>query len=634
MKKEAALQKLNAITFTRSTKSDDVEVPSTGKRKYKKRNVAHLSDRSEKQHAIVSSDDRARVLDSQEIPNKPVPQTVDDESTQSQAEDDPAPEADLAPSMSSARPIPDSRPISQTKGVEAIFATPIDMPTGEAIPETSPTGKDDSRTAETSALGPDEPKTKSTPLFRSSPPTLSKNPEERVASDTTTPTSSLSNLESTPILSEPSIPDLEDSPAVTADTSSNSSPVAAKGKHQNGRPLVSKLKTGSTESLRQSARLAWRQSSSADELSMSRAVTPTSTHSMRLSRMSTVSKSSRVFALAQQYNQRSPRLFEGMAFAISLQSKKAGESNESFQARMESAATIERKIKQAGGRVLASGFDELFEIPTAKPAPNTPGPATQLDPEIGLTAAARNTGFTALIADGHSRKVKYMQALALGIPCIAVRWITSCIENGELVDWAPYLLCAGESKYLDNAIRSRNLTPYDASTARLVDVINQRAKLLQGNKMLLVMSKKKGLTAQPSSKKMAYVFLARVLGASLRRVYSIEEAKVVLKAAEEAGEPFDWVYMNGKEVKAESLYPNIAASGAGDASTSYSARKGPGRPTKRKRASTAAGVSRDESVGSELASPPAKRVRTLSDELVIQSLILGRMIEDGEMLEQ
>jgi hypothetical protein len=26
-----------------------------------------------------------------------------------------------------------------------------------------------------------------------------------------------------------------------------------------------------------------------------------------------------------------------------------------------------------------------------------------------------------------------------------------------------------------------------------------------------------------------------------------------------------------------------------------------------------------------------KRVRTLSDELVIQSLILGRLIEDGEM---
>jgi hypothetical protein len=104
-------------------------------------------------------------------------------------------------------------------------------------------------------------------------------------------------------------------------------------------------------------------------------------------------------------------------------------------------------------------------------------------------------------------------------------------------------------------------------------------------------------------KKMAYVFLARVLGASLTRVYGVEEARAEMKAAEDAGLPFDWVYVDGKPEE-EALFAT-----------------GPVGAKKRKRASVAGGA----------AQPPVKRVRTLSDELVIQSLILGRLIEEGEM---
>lgn len=295
--------------------------------------------------------------------------------------------------------------------------------------------------------------------------------------------------------------------------------------------------------------------------------------------------------------QRNQKLFENMAFAISFQSRKPGENNDQYHSRIDFSAMVQKRIKQAGGRILENGFDELFEVsPMATPS-SSPTSTSNAEAEISLTPEGQTTGFTALIADGHSRKAKYMQALALGLPCIAVRWVTACLERNELVDWTPYLLCAGQSTFLGDAIRSRTLSPYRASTAKLAGVIDQREKLLEGSRILAVVKK-----AQ-EGKKMAYVFLARVLGASLTRVYSVEEAKAEMRAAEDAGQPFDWVYVDGK-LDEETLFA-----------------VGPVGGKKRKRASAA----------SFAAQPPVKRVRTLSDELVIQSLILGRLIEEGEM---
>ena len=112
-------------------------------------------------------------------------------------------------------------------------------------------------------------------------------------------------------------------------------------------------------------------------------------------------------------------------------------------------------------------------------------------------------------------------------------------------------------------------------------------------------------------KKMAYVFLARILGASVSRVYSAEEARAEVKAAEDEGRTFDWVYVDGKE-DAGDLFGAPGTSG----------KSGSGR--KRKRASAAASTSMVDE-------PVTKKIRTLSDELVIQSLILGRLIGEGEM---
>lgn len=274
---------------------------------------------------------------------------------------------------------------------------------------------------------------------------------------------------------------------------------------------------------------------------------------------------------------------------------------------MRLAEAIEAKLSRAGGRILQNGFDELFEIQPVTSAAASPSSVSEPDSEIKLAASARSMGFTALIADGHSRKVKYMQALALGLPCIATRWVTACLDRNELVDWSPYLLCAGQSTFLGDAIRSRNLAPYDASEATLASVVERRPRLLAGSRILLAMKKPE------ETKKVAYVFLARVLGASLSRVYTLDEARECLRAMEDLGRPFDWVYVDEKVAGEGALFPPVAAPA-----------KNGGAGRKRKREAAKA----PRSVG-----PSPKRIRTLSNELVIQSLILGRLIEEGEMDE-
>ncbi|KAI0471763.1 hypothetical protein GGR56DRAFT_89404 [Xylariaceae sp. FL0804] len=291
-------------------------------------------------------------------------------------------------------------------------------------------------------------------------------------------------------------------------------------------------------------------------------------------------------------------IFEGMVFAISFQERQQLQKSKEKHV---DKTTVERLIREEGGRILADGFNTLFRFDTLQTISS--GPSTVLL-SSSLKLLDDKSGFTALIADGHSRKVKYMQALALGIPCLAPKWVTMCIAKRKVVDWNPYLLCAGPSALLGDAIRSRTLQPYDATTAKLLNVIGQRPKLLDQSNILLVMKKSKN-----EERRMHYIFLAQVLGASLERVQTLEEARVKLREKEAEGKRFDWVYVGDRLHDAQDAL-------FGATSPERSSKK-------RKRQSTGSGED----------DRPPKRIRTLSDELVIQSLILGRLIEDEEMEE-
>ncbi|KAL2067514.1 hypothetical protein VTL71DRAFT_1939 [Oculimacula yallundae] len=277
---------------------------------------------------------------------------------------------------------------------------------------------------------------------------------------------------------------------------------------------------------------------------------------------------------------RSPKnptgLFKDMTFAVSFVNHEREKDG------------VTKAIFDQGGRILPDGFDSLFE-------------SAKGFEEMALSQSAKSVGFVALIADEHSRKAKYMQALALGIPCISGHWITACVTKDSIIDWSPYLLCAGQSSVLGNAHKSRVLQPYPAGEAKFEETFANRDKLLEGKSVMLVTGKGK-----LQDKRKAYTFLAHALGPSrITQVADYQDARK--KLSQEGNQEWDLLYVDTHEKAAEE-----AVFGTQTAVQSTASRK-------RKRGSTAAVV--DDS-------PAPKKIRIISDEIMIQSLILGQLLDD------
>ena len=277
-------------------------------------------------------------------------------------------------------------------------------------------------------------------------------------------------------------------------------------------------------------------------------------------------------------------LFNNMIFAISniVQDEKR--------------KRITNLVQNHGGRVLALGFDELFDIPRlAMTSTGKPSPRKANDTEFGLKPGMADMGFTCLLADKHSRSAKYIQALALGIPCLSSRWVQDCISKQRIVPWDIYLLAAGESTILDGAVRSRQLPYYPAENARLSAMVENRAKLLDGMSVLLIMTKSEEKDMQN------HPLLTYALGAArVCRAASIEAASNTVTDARANGQHWDWVYSHVNEKQAEKVL-------FGERSTGK----------KRKRARV-----EDESDANGNVKP-----RIVGHEFLIQSLILGRLVE-------
>ncbi|RAL62827.1 hypothetical protein DID88_004669 [Monilinia fructigena] len=281
------------------------------------------------------------------------------------------------------------------------------------------------------------------------------------------------------------------------------------------------------------------------------------------------------------------KLFSDMAFAVSYVGAEKDKDNAA------------RLIKQHGGRILEDGFESLFTISLSK--------SRTEEREVGETgleiaSSEANVGFVALIADEHSRKTKYMQALALGFPCISGRWISDCVKKGTIIDWQPYLLCAGHSAFLGGAIKSRYLRPYSATDATLNSTFAERSKLLEGKSILIVTGKGKA-----GEKRKPYTFLTRALGPTrLGQAQDLNQAREMLLDAESKEVSYDWLYVDGKPDAEATVFE----------STPIGTAKG---QRKRKRASN---------VADDVATPLPKRIRVVNDEMIIQSLILGQLLEE------
>lgn len=228
-------------------------------------------------------------------------------------------------------------------------------------------------------------------------------------------------------------------------------------------------------------------------------------------------------------NTQAAGLFSNIAFAASYKDDEASKNN------------ILRLIKENGGSILRTGFTELFESSSVQRSSVSPTKGNKKEGNsflsgLTLTDSAQNIGFTCLIANTHSRREKFMQALALNIPCLSGRWVEDCVTQGCLLDWGIYLLPAGESMYLDGATKSRMLIPTPPSKARLTQTIATRPKLLDGKSVLIVMGRGKA-----EEKREAYVFLTFALGASrVERVPDVEAARSMLESEFDSGLPCTW----------------------------------------------------------------------------------------------
>ncbi|KAI6850536.1 hypothetical protein KC332_g2655 [Hortaea werneckii] len=371
-------------------------------------------------------------------------------------------------------------------------------------------------------------------------------------------------------------------------------------------------------------------------------------------------------------------IFSGMAFAISFGSNEAEKLE------------VTRLIRRNGGLILETGFDELFEIPDLDGSRNDAAPLGRsasknkkpvdddneemndggddgegTRPLLRLKPQYQDLGFAALIADKHSRRAKYMQALALNLPTLSSRWVTDSLASASAsasaatprepsvaakpsrsspLPWATYLLAAGESAYLSGAIRSRPLTspPYAASTARLREIIAQRPLLLQGDGVLIVAPAAASgggaggkSVSQAWERRKAYAFLTLALGAGrVRRVAGLEEVRGLLRESEQddeaeggeqvSGGRWKWVYVDGDVGEARvRVFGGEGGKGRGGGSAVG------GKGKRKRHGSLGITDGRGEKVGDAKAMSvpsPDGRVKVVNDEFVVQSLILGALV--------
>ncbi|KAJ5099570.1 hypothetical protein N7532_006571 [Penicillium argentinense] len=291
-------------------------------------------------------------------------------------------------------------------------------------------------------------------------------------------------------------------------------------------------------------------------------------------------------------------LFSNMAFAVSYKEDDGSKNR------------VTTLIKENGGSILENGFTELFESSSVLPISTpTKGQSKErrIRPGLHLTDLAENVGFACLIADTHSRREKYMQALALNLPCLSGRWIEDCVAKGRVLNWDIYLLPAGDSMYLNGATKSRVMTPTPPSEARLVRTISTRPRLLAGNSVLIVMGRGKA-----EEKRKAYVFLTFALGASrVERVPDLETARAMMDSQFESGLPCTWDFIYVDDADQDAAREMLAP-----------------RP-KMQRIHLVHGKKRKKSATWTLDNSDTNTTaRVVGNEFVCQSLILGRLFEE------
>ncbi|KAI8933052.1 hypothetical protein NX059_009698 [Plenodomus lindquistii] len=284
---------------------------------------------------------------------------------------------------------------------------------------------------------------------------------------------------------------------------------------------------------------------------------------------------------------------------------------------------LAKTIKSNGGMVLQQGFHELFDYDSSDRPSSSQGRRRSSSPPVisaglALKPMYKDLSFVALISDSHSRSTKYIQALALNVPCLHLRWIQDSLTTTRAVPFMRYLLPAGVSKFLDptGVVRSRTMAPYDPAAEDLTfdTTLQDRPLLLHNQSVLLVTGKSK----KEIEKRQPFVFLTHALGsANVGRCADLSNASEMLSDGH-----WDWVYVDNNEIglleaAAELFGTEVPA----PSSTAPDNKSKKGKKRKRDDAEEKEELLVRVVVG-------GKKIRITCSEFVIQSLILGALIEE------
>ncbi|KAI9664252.1 MAG: hypothetical protein M1831_002431 [Alyxoria varia] len=289
-------------------------------------------------------------------------------------------------------------------------------------------------------------------------------------------------------------------------------------------------------------------------------------------------------------------MFANMVFAMTFLDKEEA-----------SKASMSRMIEENGGHIVKDKFDSLFDISV----PSTPQEESFADLEaLQPAASAANLGFVALITDSYSRRIKYIQALALNIPCLHTRWIHNCVKQQNILPWSQYLLPAGQSSILEGAVHSRVLSgpnnPFNSlNTTVFSAMVEHRLRLLDDANVLLFMGANKH-----DEKRKAFTFLAHAMGTK-----QISWVKSVTAARDKLTGNHDWNWVLVDETKVQEIREELLSD------KKFPTQKG----SKRKSSG------RLVSVGSS-AAPVVDSFRIIGDDHLVQCLISGASLGESVAL--
>ncbi|KAA1471085.1 hypothetical protein DENSPDRAFT_775740 [Dentipellis sp. KUC8613] len=146
-------------------------------------------------------------------------------------------------------------------------------------------------------------------------------------------------------------------------------------------------------------------------------------------------------------------------------------------------SSMEQRIVSNGGQLLKDWAD-ILQITTKRTTTAKRWIITQQDlkykPKAGVNKVI-------LVSDDANQKAKYLVALALGVPCVALEWLDT-VDDDTIESWSHHLLPAGYSEPLDARVSQLVDMDWGNSNEHLTEILSNSVptKVFTGKSVLLV----------------------------------------------------------------------------------------------------------------------------------------------------